>query len=112
MRGMLGRTHLSFSSASSSATNETLPADLVDPKLGVLIDEHDLATELGVANSTSRRKYGQLPIVLRIARCPAPFAAAKPHGAVCRILRQATAVLRAGLVSERRSRGSPGHEPV
>ncbi len=46
--------------------------DLVDPKLGVLIDEHDLVTDLGVTNSAARRK----------------------------LLRQATAVLRSTLAMQ------------
>ena len=47
--------------------------DLVDPGLGVLIDEHDLVTELGVTSSAARRK----------------------------LLRQATAVLRSTLAMRR-----------
>eukprot|EP01043_Picozoa_sp_COSAG02_P036934 COSAG02_NODE_2740_length_8124_cov_16.189283_4_plen_919_part_00 len=53
--------------------------DLVDPELGVLIDEHDLVTELGVTNSAARRK----------------------------LLRQATAVLRSTLAMRKHAKA--GH---
>ena len=77
-----------FAFLKAAAAEEHLPAfwreqffrvrDLVDPELGVLVDEHDLATDLGVANSAARRK----------------------------IWRQATAVLRASLKLKRQATGA------
>lgn len=77
-----------FAFLKAAAAEDHLPAfwreqffrvrDLVDPELGVLIDEHDLATDLGVTNSAARRK----------------------------ILRQATAVLRSSLVLKRQATGA------
>jgi hypothetical protein len=102
----------------AAAAEDQLPAfwreqffrvrDLVDPELGVLIDEHDLATELGVTNSAARRKIlRQAKAVLQSSLAMKRQIMARDHGPTARFGGHGSHLGGASM-DARRGRDAPG----